>query len=117
MSDVLKATARARFKPGERVRVDDRPQRGHCRTPWYLRGKAGEVSRIQGLLRDPERLAYHRPGLPAQVWYKVRFRQIDIWPGYPGPAIDHLEADLQESWLTPASPVRAVVPKPKRSRP
>ena len=91
-----------RFTPGDTVRVDDKPAVGHCRTPFYLRGRTGVIAEIQGAFRDPERLAYHRPGLPAQVLYKVRFRQPDLWPGYAGPQSDHLEADIYEGWLRPA---------------
>lgn len=95
-------TPAARFAPGDRVRVDDRPALGHCRTPWFLRGKSGVVAERLGTFKDPERLAYHRPGYPAQPLYAVRFRQIDLWPGYRGPAHDHLDADLYEGWLQPA---------------
>lgn len=94
-------TLPARFRPGDRVLVDTRQAIGHCRTPFYLRGHTGLIVGIQGAFRDPERLAYHRPGLPAQVLYKVRFRQPDLWPHYPGPASDHLEADIYEGWLKP----------------
>ena len=93
----------SRFKPGDAVLVDDRPVLGHCRTPWYLRGRRGVVAEVQGMFRDPERLAYHRPGWPAQMFYKVRFRQSDLWPGYKGAVGDQLDADLAENWLKPAS--------------
>jgi nitrile hydratase len=86
------------------VRVADRPVLGHCRTPSYLRGKAGVIASEHGTFRDPESLAYHKPGLPAQVLYKVRFRQRDIWAGYTGPASDQLEADIFEHWLEPLEP-------------
>lgn len=92
-----------RFEPGDTVEVHDRPAHGHCRAPWYLRGRRGAIAEVQGAFRDPERLAYHRPGLPALVLYKVRFAMADLWPGYGGPAHDHLEADLTEDWLRPAS--------------
>jgi nitrile hydratase subunit beta len=95
----LGATPRKSFAPGDKVRVATRPVLGHCRTPWYLRGKVGVVASVQGAFRDPERLAYHKPGLPAQTLYKVRFRQSDLWRRYPGPAGDHLEADIYEGWL------------------
>ena len=89
------------FAPGDMVRVSDRPVLGHCRTPWYLRGKTGVIASVHGTFRDPESLAYHKPGLPARVLYKVRFRQRDIWAGYKGPASDQLEADIFEHWLEP----------------
>jgi nitrile hydratase len=94
--------ARSRFKAGDAVRIADRPALGHCRTPWYLRGRTGIVAGVQGAFHDPERLAYHKPGLPLQVLYKVRLRQAEVWPDYKGPAGDHLEADIFELWLEPA---------------
>jgi nitrile hydratase subunit beta len=90
-----------RFKVGARVHIADRSALGHCRTPWYLRGRIGEIVEIHGAYHDPERLAYHKPGLPLQVLYKVRFLQSDLWSGYHGPATDHLEADIYEYWLEP----------------
>ena len=57
---------------------------GHCRTPWYLRGKPGVVAAVQGIFRNPEQLAYHKPGLPSAVLYKVRFEQGDLWGRYRG---------------------------------
>jgi nitrile hydratase beta subunit-like protein len=93
----------SRFAPGDAVRIAERQALGHCRTPWYLRGKQGVVACVQGTFRNPELLAYHKPGLPAQVLYKVRFEQADIWGRYDGPAGDHLEADIFEHWLEPLS--------------
>jgi len=96
------AKARARFAPGEAVWVPARAVLGHCRTPFYVRGKRGVVTGVHGSFRDPERLAYHRPGLPAQVLYKVRFKQSDLWQAYRGSDEDHLEVDIYEHWLEPA---------------
>lgn len=95
-------TTKPHFNVGDRVQVDARAPRGHCRTPWYLRGKIGIVVAIQGTFHDPERLAYHRPGLPEQVLYKVSFRQADLWARYTGLQTDHLEADIYEYWLAQA---------------
>ncbi len=91
-----------RFKKGDAVMIATTKAVGHCRTPWYLRGKPGIVTEIQGAYHDPVRLAYHKPGLPLQVLYKVRFLQSQIWPRYDGPENDHLEADIYEPWLVPA---------------
>ena len=98
----LGANARARFSPGDTVWVPARPVLGHCRTPFYVRGKLGVVTAVHGRFHDPERLAYHRPGLPAQVLYKVRFKQGDLWQPYRGSDEDHLEVDIYEHWLEPA---------------
>ena len=98
----VRSQSLARFAPGDKVRVSERDALGHCRTPWYLRGKKGVIASIHGTFRDPERLAYHQPGLPAQVLYKVRFKQSEVWRRYDGPAIDQIEADIFEYWLEPA---------------
>lgn len=68
-----------------------------------MRGKVGVVVAVHGAFRDPERLAYHKPGLPALVLYKVRFRQLALWPSYRGAPTDHLEADVYDNWLAPAT--------------
>ena len=49
-------------RPAMRCASADRPVLGHCRTPWYLRGKTGVIASMHGTFRDPELLAYHRPG-------------------------------------------------------
>lgn len=85
---------------GMLVRVLAHSIAGHCRTPLYLKGKVGQVIGLAGAWRDPETLAYHKPGLPARQLYRVRFRQIDLWRDYPHPG-DTLEADLYEHWLSP----------------
>lgn len=103
-SGLVSAPARsaARFAPGDAVVVSDRPALGHCRTPFYLRGRRGVVAAVQGAFRDPEKLAYHKPGLPLEPLYKIRFLQKDLWPAYAGRAEDHLEADIYDGWLEPA---------------
>jgi nitrile hydratase subunit beta len=94
--------ALARFRPGERVRVRFAHPPGHIRTPWYCRGEAGIVERLCGAFRNPEELAYGRPGLPKQPLYRVRFRQKDLWPDYAGPPQDTIEIELYQHWLEPA---------------
>lgn len=91
-----------RFNTGDRVRVDDRPAIGHCRAPRFIRGRIGSVVTIHGAFGDPERLAYHQPGLPAQMLYKIRFSQRDLWSDYSGNPNDQLEVDVYENWLQPA---------------
>jgi nitrile hydratase len=116
MTSRLPANLALLFAIGDRVRIDDRPACGHCRTPWYLRGRIGVVVCIHGVFRDPERLAYHLPGLPGLPLYKVRVAQADIWPGYTGAQSDHLEADIYEPWLTPA-PAKPAGKKAARQTP
>ncbi len=91
----------ARFAVGDKVRVRVAHPPGHVRTPYYLRGKDGVVSRLVAELPNPEERAYGRPGLPPISVYWVRFRQRDLWPGYTGPDQDTAEVDVQEHWLEP----------------
>ena len=98
----MTGTAAARFRPGDRVRVSARDHAGHCRTPSYLRGRIGRVERIAGTFRNPEELAYYRPGLPKLPLYVVRFRQADLWDDYRGAPNDTVAADIYEHWLEPA---------------
>ncbi|MEL6374594.1 MAG: SH3-like domain-containing protein [Pseudomonadota bacterium] len=91
-----------RFSEGARVHVDSREAIGHCRTPYYVRGKAGTVASLVGIFPNPEQLAYHRPGLPKLPLYRVRFMQAELWEDYAGAADDHLDVDIYESWLEAA---------------
>ena len=54
---------------------------------------------VLGEFRNPESLAYGETGLPERPLYKVSFRQLDLWEGYPGPASDELCIDIYEHWL------------------
>lgn len=91
-----------KFKVGDIVQVDDRPSLGHCRTPMFVRGRTGVVADILGVFRNPELLAYYRPGLPAETLYTIRFQQKDLWPEYNGPERDKLDIDIYDAWLKPA---------------
>ncbi len=99
----MQTGAAPKFQPGERVRVDSRPALGHCRAPLFIRGQTGTVVTVHGTFRDPERLAYHQPGLPPQNLYKIRFKQTDLWLDYTGSPNDELEVDVYENWLLPAT--------------
>lgn len=92
-----------RFAPGETVRVVDRQVLGHCRTPFYLRGQLGTIVEVAGKHRDPEKLAYHKPGLPARYLYRVRFAQTALWCNAAEAGEDMLIADIYEYWLDPAA--------------
>jgi nitrile hydratase subunit beta len=87
------------FEKGDRVRVRAAAPLGHIRTPFYIRGHVGEIERFCGSFPNPEELAQMRDGLPAQPLYRVRFRQKDVWPEYPGPANDTLDIEIYQHWL------------------
>ena len=117
MSASAPARRPPRFAPGARVRVADRPVQGHCRTPVYLRGLPGTVLAHAGAWRDPERLAYHKPGLPAQHLYRVCFAADALRPAQGGDAAwgaqDVLLADIYETWLEPADTAAADAAAPR----
>ena len=83
-----------RYSPGETVRVRTGDPPGHVRTPFYIRGKTGQVERICGEFRNPEELAYARNGEPKRVLYRVRFAQKQVWPDYAGPPADTIDIEL-----------------------
>ena len=89
----------AKFGPGDAVRVLDIEKREHYRTPAYVKGKRGRVSRVLGGFPNPESLAYGGSGLPKKALYKVCFRQTDLWEDYRGSANDVLHVDIYEHWL------------------
>jgi len=89
-----------RLEPGDRVRVRDDYPMGHIRTPVYVRGKEGVVTRTFGAFPNPETLALGRDGMPAKMLYEVRFQQSDLWPDYNGPESDTVLMDIYEHWLS-----------------
>jgi nitrile hydratase len=84
---------------GTRVRVRTGDPAGHIRTPFYLRGKEGTVAACWGDFRNPEELAFGKPGLPKRTLYLVRFRQRDVWPDFRGGGADTVCADIYDHWL------------------
>lgn len=90
------------FRPGDKVRVVRTHPPGHRRTPYYVRGKIGEIERVCGAFPNPEELAYGFDGLPRKMLYRVRFRQAEVWPDYAGSDGDTVDVDIYEHWLRPA---------------
>lgn len=88
-----------RFAKGDRVRVKHGPPEAHCRTPYYLRGKAGIVISCVDAYRNPAQLAFHKPGLPARPLYRVYFAADEVWPQDNDGRDDSIVADLFEHWL------------------
>jgi nitrile hydratase subunit beta len=94
----------AHFSPGDTVRVrNDWPEadgkRVHIRTPHFLRGQEGVVERILGDFRNPEDLAFGKPGTPPRTLYQVKFAQRALFPDGKGAPTDTLTADIYEHWL------------------
>jgi len=92
------------FAPGDVVRVAATNPPGHRRTPFYIRGKRGVIERFCGEFANPEELGYGFDGLPKKRLYRVRFRQIDLWPAYGGDIADTVDVDVYEHWLSRSNP-------------
>jgi signal peptidase I len=90
------------FAVGDRVMVRQADPPGHLRTPFYIRGKTGIIERVLDAFPNPEERAYGRSGLPEQRLYRVRFRQVEVWPEYTGSAGDSIDVEIYEHWLEPA---------------
>jgi len=92
----------ARFTVGDTVRVRTAYPAGHCRTPFYCRGKTGIVVRHCGEFRNPEELAYGVYDGAMSPMYRIRFEQTELWPDYDGPAQDKCDIEIYQHWLVGA---------------
>jgi len=99
--------AKVRFPFGTSVRIRKAWPPGHVRTPFYLRGRKGEICHVIGPMGNPEELAYGRVDSPNIMVYRVRLRQTEIWEHYAGPPQDTLTVDVYENWLEPVEEVAA----------
>lgn len=90
------AAGRARFAPGDRVRVRPDSVPGHMRMPGYVRGKAGVVVGVSPPYPFPDA---HAHGVVAQdePTCDVRFRSRDLWPDASDDALVHVA--LFQSYL------------------
>ena len=93
----------ARFKTGDRVRIQDRNPLQHHRVPEYAKGHRGEIERVCAAYGQPESLAEGGDGLPYQTLYRVRLKQTELWGEYTGNPADTLEIEVFEHWLENAS--------------
>jgi len=89
--------SRARFKPGDRIRVRNINPPGHTRCPRYVRGRLGVVRRDYGIYVFPDTNA-HRAGENTQHVYSVEFDARELWGEN---ARDRVLIDLWEDYLEP----------------
>jgi len=90
------APSRARFQPGDKVRVKDDHVPGHVRMPAYIRGKVGVVVSESSAFPFPDAEAHGVKSVDEPT-YDVRFRTEDLWPGNTDPA--ELCAAVFQSYL------------------
>ena len=94
------APERARFAPGQRVRVKRMHPPGHTRCPRYVRGAVGVVEAVRGADRVPDRAVYGEKVDPEPV-YSVAFSSEELWGPGDEPAW-RVSLDLWDSYLEPA---------------
>ena len=92
--------AAARFRVGDIVRARNMHPFGHTRLPRYVRGRIGEIARVNGAHVFPDSHA-HGWGEDPQWLYTVRFTARELW-GEDRNGADTVHADLWEPYLDPA---------------
>ncbi len=100
MSSVHEASP-ALYKPGDLVRIAQRwpEEEGPChiRTPAYVRGCIGSISRHVGAFPNPEKLAFRRPAENRHL-YHVAIRFDEIWES-EAPRNETLLVEIYEHWI------------------
>ena len=91
------APARARFKPGDRVRARNINPTGHTRLPRYARGKTGTIHLDHGTYVFPDTNAHFLGEKPQHV-YSVRFTAQELW-GEQASARDSVYVDMWDDYL------------------
>ncbi len=96
------------FAIGDRVTIRNATSMFHTRTQAFTRGKTGTVVEFRPDWVIPEDEAWGRDdaarGGREEPFYVVRFLQKDLWPNYTGHAIDTLQTEVSQRWMTAAEP-------------
>src|SRR5271169_6158617 len=90
-----------RYRVGDRVTVKDLPAIFYSRTQKFARGVTGTVAMLTYPDLTPADEAFNHEASQEQ-YYIVRFKQQDLWEGYPYPN-DTLQSEYPDSWLEPAT--------------
>jgi nitrile hydratase len=96
----IQPVTRARFGPGDQVRVRRMRPAGHTRCPRYARGATGTVERVHGAGPLPDSAVYRTPAPPEPI-YSVAFGSERLWGASDEPPWTVM-LDLWESYLEPA---------------
>lgn len=91
------ASARPRFKVGQRVRARNVHPTGHTRLPRYARGKQGVVALDHGVFLFPDTNAHFLGEKPQHV-YSVRFAARELWGEQASPR-DFVHIDMWDDYL------------------
>jgi nitrile hydratase len=93
----VSAAPSPRFALGDRVLVRNLHPHTHTRCPRYVRGKRGEVVRVDAAFRLPD-VAAHRADAPFEPTYSVRFTAAELWGDAAGEG-ESVCVDLWQSYL------------------
>jgi nitrile hydratase subunit beta len=99
--DPLPPAERARFAPGQRVRVRRMHPAGHTRCPRYVRGAVGVVEHVRVAAALPD-VAGPGDDAPVEPTYAVAFRSDELWGRGDEPTWTVM-LDLWESYLEAAA--------------
>ena len=94
------APARARFKPGDRVRARNINPLTHTRLPRYVRGHVGTVEAVRGCHVFPDSVV-RGEGENPQWLYTVVFDGRDLWGEGSDPSLK-VSVEAWEPYLEPA---------------
>jgi hypothetical protein len=98
----MQTSTAAKYKPGDRVRVNAENPPDYCLTPTYALGKVGRVVELPGAFPNPESLAYGSSGLPMEPLYRVELGQPQVWDKYGGSPRHKLQLDIWQLSLESA---------------
>lgn len=88
----------ARYRSGDRVRVETTDPSGHTRVPRYIRGTVGTIVELQGWYTLADERAAGLTDAPPQPVYTVRFAARDLW----GSGDHSVTVDVWETHLSPS---------------
>ena len=90
-----------RFRRGDIVRVLHLGKIGHVRIPFYVRGKRGEIVHYCGSYLNPEDLATGVTSNPIKDLYRVKFKNLELWPDDGQSLSFILTIEIYDHWLEP----------------
>ena len=75
------------------------PLNAHLRTPFYVRGKKGRVSRFLGYFTDPTYLAVGSRQPPVRALYRVLFDAAELWGPGSAKKPHTVAVDVYGNWI------------------
>merc|ERR1740128_279082 len=107
LGTVLTSCLKPSFNVGDQIRIKNEDSRvrwrkPHLRTPGYIFGVEGEITRMLGTFPNPEEKAFHRENATMQPLYLVQMKLSDIWKNYPvyeDHAVDSVTVEVYEPWI------------------